>query len=192
VTVIDCLPLTANAPQMNWQTTLFEQKVRISNPTQSTLPAVRVLISGLAEGTRIYNGSGDVDGLPFVTYNQPLGPGETAELTIEYYAVDRRTPQAQFCAKPVLKSAPATQNGTAVKIDRAMWLADGTFMIEFQSVPGQVYTIEYCDDLRTWKTVTPSGTSDANRIQWIDNGPPKTESFPKQGSGRFYRVITAQ
>jgi len=59
-------------------------------------------------------------------------------------------------------------------------------------VPGQVYYIEYSNDLHTWKTVTPSGTSDANRIQWIDNGPPKTDSFPSKGSPRFYRVVTAQ
>ena len=45
------------------------------------------------------------------------------------------------------------------------------------------------DDLRNWKTVTPSGTSDANRIQWIDNGPPKTQSFPSNRSSRYYRVI---
>ena len=76
-----------------------------------------------------------------------------------------------------------------MKIERSMWLADGTFMIEFSSVPGQVYYIEYCDDLRNWKTVTPSGTSDANRIQWIDNGPPKTQSFPSNRSSRYYRVI---
>src|SRR5213596_3524007 len=105
-------------------------------------------------------------------------------MTIEYYVLDRRTPQAQFCAKPVVKSAPVSQDGTPVNIDRMMWLADGTFMIEFQSVPGQVYTIQYSDDLHTWKTVTPSGKSDANRIQWIDNGPPKTESFPKQAARR--------
>jgi len=188
VTVIDCLPLSSDAPRMNWQTTLFEQKVRVSNPTQISLPAVRVSISGLAEGTRVYNASGDVDGVPFVTYSQELGPGATAELTIEYYVLDRRTPQAQLCAKPVSKSSPTTQEGTPVKIERSMWLEDGTFMIEFSGVPGQVYYIEYCDDLRTWKTVTPSGTSDANRIQWIDNGPPKTESFPSNRLGRYCRV----
>ncbi len=79
-----------------------------------------------------------------------------------------------------------------VKIDRAIWLADGSFMIEFSAVPGQVYYIQYGDDMRTWKTVTPGGTSSANRIQWIDNGQPKTESFPSKQSARFYRVIIVQ
>jgi hypothetical protein len=40
--------------------------------------------------------------------------------------------------------------------------------------------------------VTPGGTSSANRIQWIDNGPPKTESFPDSRLTRFYRVILVQ
>jgi len=91
-----------------------------------------------------------------------------------------------------LKSSPIQQEGTPVKIDRAIWLADGTFMIEFSAVPGQVYHIQYGDDMRTWKTVTPGGTSSANRIQWIDNGQPKTESFPSKQSARFYRVIIVQ
>jgi hypothetical protein len=186
----ECLPITYDEPTMNWQTTLFEQKLRVTNPTQNTMPTVRVSISGLREGTRVYNASGDVDGVSFVTYNQPLGPGATAQLTIEYYALDRRTPAAEFCAKPAINSTPTQQDGTLVTIGRQMFLADGSFMIEFSSVPGQVYYIEYSDDMRTWKTVTPGGTSDANRIQWIDNGPPKTDSFPIQGSSRLYRVIT--
>src|SRR6185503_76173 len=192
ITVIDCLPLSSDAPKMNWQTTLFEQKVRITNPTLTQLSAVRVSVRGLREGTRVYNASGDLEGVPVVTYSQPLDPGQTAELTIEYYAVDRQTPQAQLCAKPVFPPAPSRQDGTPVKIERTLWLPDGTFMIEFSAVPGQVYTIEYSNDLSTWKTVTPSGTSGANRIQWIDNGPPKTESFPSERVTRYYRVITAQ
>jgi VCBS repeat-containing protein len=192
VTVIDCMPLSSETPKMNWQTTLFEQKVRVSNPTPMTLSAVRVSVTGLSEGTRVYNASGDVEGVPFVTYNLPLGPGESVELTIEYYALDRRTPEPQLCAKPVVRPAPIQQDGTPVQIDRTMWLADGTFMIEFSAEPGQTYHIQYCDDMRTWKTVTPGGTSDANRIQWIDNGQPKTESFPSKDTTRFYRVITSK
>src|SRR5947207_7148510 len=132
---IDCMPLTSDTPTMNWQTTLFEQKVRVTNPTQTTLSAVRVSVTGLAQGTRVYNASGDVDGVSFVTYSGEVGPGATAELTIEYYALNRQTPQPQLCAKPAVNSSPAQQDGTPVKIDRMMWLADGTFMIEFSAVP---------------------------------------------------------
>jgi len=191
--VNDCLPLTASTPQFNPQTSLFEQKVRVTNPTAFTLSAVKVSISGLRQGVQVFNASGDLEGVPFVKYDKELGAGETtAELTIEYYVIDRQAFEAQLCAKPVLKSSPIQQEGTPVKIDRAIWLADGTFMIEFSAVPGQVYYIQYSDDMRTWKTVTPGGTSSANRIQWIDNGQPKTESFPSNRLTRFYRVITVQ
>jgi len=193
LTVNDCLPLTASTPQFNPQTSLFEQKVRVTNPTAFTLSAVKISIRGLRQGVEVFNTSGDVDGVPFVQYNEELGAGETtAELTIEYYVIDRQAFEAQLCARPVLKSSPIQQDGTPVKIDRAIWLADGSFMIEFSPVPGQDYHIQYSDDMRTWKTVTPGGTSSANRIQWIDNGQPKTESFPSNRLTRFYRVITVQ
>ena len=193
LTVNDCMPATAGTPQFNPQTSLFEQKVRVTNPTTFTLSAVNISISGLRQGVQVFNTSGDVDGVPFVKYNEELGAGETtAELTIEYYVIDRQSFEAQLCARPVLKSSPIQQDGTPVKIDRAIWLADGTFMIEFSAVPGQVYHIQYGDDMLTWKTVTLGGTSSANRVQWIDNGQPKTESFPSKQSSRFYRVITAQ
>jgi hypothetical protein len=64
-------------------------------------------------------------------------------------------------------------------------------MIKFASVPGQVYYIQYCDDLPNWKTAMPGVTNGANRIQWIDNGPPKTECIPNARACRFYRVITS-
>jgi hypothetical protein len=91
----------------------------------------------------------------------------------------------------VIQSSPLEQEGTPVKIERAFWLPDGTFMIEFSAVAGQVYSVQYSEDMRTWKTASPaSGTSSANRVQWIDNGQPKTESFPSNRLCRFYRVIT--
>jgi hypothetical protein len=192
LTVYDCLPLTASAPQFNPQTSLFEQKVRVTNPTTFTLSAVKVSIRGLREGVQVFNAAGDLDGVPFVQFDQELSAVQTADLTIEYYVKDRQGFEAQLCAKPVLKSSSIEPEGTAVKIERAQWLADGTFMIEFSAVPGQVYHIQYCDDMRTWKSAGPGGTSSANRIQWIDNGQPKTESFPSKQLTRFYRIITAQ
>jgi len=190
VTVIDCLPLSSTTPLFNPQTSLFEQKVRVTNPTTSTFSAVKVSISALRQGVQVFNASGTLDGASFVQLDQDLDGGQTAELTIEYYVKDRQSFDAQFCAKPVLKSVPINQEGTPVKIDRALWLDDGSFMIEFSALPAQLYYIQYCDDMRTWKTVTPGGTSSANRIQWIDNGQPKTECFPTKQLNRFYRVIT--
>jgi hypothetical protein len=164
--------------------------VRVSNPTEFTLLALRVTVRGLAEGVQVHNASGDLDGVPFVKYNQAVAPGEAAELVIEYYVSNRRTPVAQLCAQPASVSSPTQQDGITVTMRGPMRLANGSALIEFQAVPGRVYYVQYSHDLRNWKTVTPGVSSGANRIQWIDNGPPKTESYPSDRSVRFYRVIT--
>jgi len=190
LTVMDCLSLSSEVPQLNRQSGLFEQKVHVTNSTEFTLSAVRVFITVLTEGAGVYNASGDLDGVPYVKYNQELVPGEAADLTIEYYVADRRTPEAELCARLTFNSAPVPQDGTPVTIDRKVWLANGTFLIEFAAVPGQVFHIQYSDDSLNWKTVTPGVSTGANRIQWIDNGPPKTESLPNGGVIRVYRVIT--
>ena len=191
LTVNECLPLSSGTPQLSLQTGLFEQKVQVSNPTDTALTAVRVLIKGLAEGVQVYNSSGDVNGVPFVQYNQELDPGKAADLTIEYYVSGRQSPTSELCAQPVPSSTATQRNGTAVAIERVKCLADGSVLIEFPAVSGQVYHIQYCEDLLNWTTVTPSIRSDANRIQWIDYGAPKTESFPAGRLCRFYRVIAS-
>jgi len=190
LTILDCMPMLVGSSQLNLQTGLFEQKVQITNSTKFTFPALRVSVSGLSPGVQVYNASGDIDGMPFVQFNQPLGPDQIANLTIEYYVPDRKSPDSQLCAQPVSTSSPTQRDGTPIRIERALGLADGTFLIEFAAVPGQAYYIQYCDDFLNWKTVTPSITTEANRIQWIDNGPPKTLSHPSAAHCRFYRVIT--
>ena len=188
LTVLECLPLTSDTPRLNLQSGLFEQKVRVSNPTDLTFSAVRVSIYDLTDGAQVYNASGDTDGVPLVKFNQPLGPGEVVDLTIEYYVASRQMPQSRLCAQPALSTSPIQQDGTPVNIDRIMRLADGTMLIEFEAVQGQVYQIQYCEELGIWKTATPNVTSESNRIQWIDNGQPKTDGLPDH---RMYRVITA-
>ena len=191
LTVNECMPVGSGAPQLNRQTGLFEQKVSFTNSTQSTFTAIRVLISGLRPGVQVYNASGDADGIPFVQYGESIAPGEVALLTIEYYVPDRRSPGSTLCAKAVSITPPIQPDGASITIDRIVHLTDGTMLIEFAAVPGQVYSIQYCDDFINWKTVVPGITTGANRIQWIDNGPPKTECLPNLRPLRFYRVIAA-
>jgi Immunoglobulin I-set domain/HYR domain len=190
--VDECTPLASETPHLNRQTGLFEQKASFTNSTDSAFSAVRVWIRGLPEGVQVYNASGEEDGVPFVQYNESLASGEVIYWTIEYYVPTRRTPESTLCAKPVPSSSPANQDGAPVTIDRTVRLPDGTFLIEFASVPGQVYVIQYCDDFVNWKTVIPSVTNGANRTQWIDNGPPKTDRLPSERPSRFYRVITSR
>jgi len=86
-------------------------------------------------------------------------------------------------------SQPPGPPGTPFNVDRFEALPDGSFLIEFATTPGHVYTIQYSDGPSgPFKTAVPSITAPANRLQWLDDGPPKTESQPAGGS-RFYRVF---
>ena len=44
-------------------------------------------------------------------------------------------------------------------------------------------------NLVDWKTVVPAINGTGTRLQWVDNGPPKTELLPSLDSHRFYRLI---
>ena len=84
--------------------------------------------------------------------------------------------------------APVTDTGSIIQIDRNVQFENGRFIIEFSSTPGSHYAVQYTSDMETWKTATPIITAPANKVQWYDDGPPKTESKPTTGS-RFYRVM---
>ena len=62
-------------------------------------------------------------------------------------------------------------------------------MIEFASLAGQTYAVQYSADLVVWKTAVPFLVATATRQQWLDDGAPKTESKPTETSKRFYRVV---
>lgn len=69
-------------------------------------------------------------------------------------------------------------------------LRDGRILIEFDSIPGKIYEVQYSDDeMKTWKSANPTVTAPANRFQWIDDGPPKTDAVPQNHVMRVYRVF---
>ena len=94
-TVANQAPTAASVVETNTlrvrQTGLFYQTVRISNPTPWTYAAVRLSVSNLPLVVRVWNATGTSNGVPFVLYNQPLPPGQSVDLSIEYYIPDRRT-----------------------------------------------------------------------------------------------------
>jgi hypothetical protein len=81
--------------------------------------------------------------------------------------------------------------GTVLAIDRDVQLGTNRFLIEFTATPGRSYAVQYIGDLTStnWKTADPIIIAPANRVQWYDDGPPKTESKPTTTTNRFYRVI---
>jgi len=74
-------------------------------------------------------------------------------------------------------------------IERGRMLPNGTFLIEFSSVSNSVYYVQYTSDLKTWRTAQPAIMGNGTRLQWIDNGQPKTVSPPSAEQKRFYRLL---
>ncbi|MDB6037878.1 MAG: hypothetical protein JWM99_1719, partial [Verrucomicrobiales bacterium] len=125
-----------------------------------------------------------------------LLPGESRRMTIEYYVTDHRTrptPQySLFLTDPFIAVLPSTVL-TTLSIDRSLY-SSNSFLVEFSTVLGMHYYLQYADTpagLATGQIVFPPTVGTGSRIQWIDNGPPKTVSPPLNGS-RFYRVLSDQ
>ena len=70
-------------------------------------------------------------------------------------------------------------------------LANGSILIEFTSIPGRSYSVLYSSDTNAFSTplvAVPNITAQADKTQWIDDGPPKTVSHPATNGSRTYRV----
>ncbi len=193
VNVIERPPLTfLTSVYYNPQTDYFEQRVRITNPTYSTLNAVRVLVNNLTNvpAITLRNASGKTNGVPYVETYAPVPPGSYVDMVIEFLSPLRVKPNPVLVAQLVSAPGnPAPRQGTFQPINRGLLLANRTFFIEFATRPNRVYSIQYSDDLQNWKNAQPEIRGNGNWVQWIDNGLPKTEGPPADARARFYRLI---
>lgn len=132
--------------------------------------------------------------LPMVQLNNLL-PGETRPATMEFYVADHATTPAPqyslYLADPLYHTPPPYFTMPVTLLGTRF--ANGTFLVEFPSQLGVTYYVQYAAtpaDLATnAQTVLPPINGTGAHIQWIDDGPPKTDSPPTNGS-RFYQVIT--
>ena len=174
------------------QTGLMKQAVRVFNHSSVTYSAVRVVIRGLAPGSFVYNASGtNSQAEPYVQYNQPLAPGLFVDLTIEYFVPDRSIPNVSLTGEVVVPAVPINPSGTVQAITRSLRLTDGTYLIDFSTLTNRTYYIQYSTDLATWATASPPLVGTGTGMQWVDNGPPKTDGNPATETSRFYRVLLA-
>lgn len=178
----------------NPQTGLMEQKLRLTNGSGAAVEGARAILSNL--NATIYNASGTNDGKPFVALIRPLAAGETSDLLLEYFSPER-VPFGNPTVVPwgVPAYVPVAPSG-GVEVAVSGWekLPTGGFLVEFPAEPGKVYQLIYSDDVTYSNALRalPAITAPADRVQWIDEGPPKTRRHPADVSTRFYRVIEAQ
>ncbi|HVU09387.1 MAG TPA: DUF11 domain-containing protein [Verrucomicrobiae bacterium] len=182
----------------NPQNGLVEQTIMLSNVGSTSVPAARVVITGLTN--ELYNAFGTNDGNPFVVYGQSLDANQNVSLLLQFFAFNYFTlsnSQLQAFAVPPPNLSPpaAALSGTNnFSISRIVPLSNGNMLIEFPTIVGRTYTVVYSDNVTFSNAMIapPSIVAPANRLQWVDYGPPTTLSVPTNTAARFYRVILNQ
>jgi len=179
--VLDLQATVVTPMVLNRQTGLMEQTLLLTNAGNVAVSGARVFLCGMPSNS-VYNASGyATNGCAYVDYLSPLLPGNGILLQMQYYL-------RQPVADPQL-SVEALQPPAPPVVDRVVVQPGGGVLIEFTAIPGRTYTVQYSDDqLKTWQTAVPSLTAAGNRVQWIDNGPPKTTPHPGTLKSRLYRV----
>ena len=183
------------------QTGYFPQPLRVTNPGMTTYPGLRVLIRNLPVDTatnvvRIANSHGITNKIPFFEYG-PIAPGTSVDFTIELYVSNRRTlpsPTYEVMVqepRPFFEVKASLINTNATYFD----VVSGRPVAQFKTKENGAYFIQYNSNLTAtngWKTSLPGLLGNGHTVQWVDTGPPRTDSPPGGQGARFYRVILVQ
>lgn len=200
ITVLDGPPFEVGPLVLNRQTGLFEQTVRLSNPSPLPIVAVQLAITNpLPPGVWLWNASGTNAGQVFVQHDSPVPALGWVDFHLEYYltnrpAVTNLTDAAGvfnpgYRARLVPPAAPPNPPVTNTIPVTPIVLTNGNFLVEFSTEASRFYYVQYSGDLTNWRTAVPAVIGVGSRVQWIDSGPPKTESPPSSVPSRFYRFI---
>jgi hypothetical protein len=196
----------------NPQTQLYEEFVSVTNIGQTVVHALRLSVGGLRSGVTLYNATGTNNGVPYVEYDPssnpiysnswiypfPATPPNIDHVTfvLEFFVADRHPFTNSLSATVVVAPTTAPVAGNQVTIIQSGFndlrnTSNPRFLVEFTSIPGRTYTIEYSDDsMVTWNIAVPSIVASATSTFWYDDGPPGTLSKPIYGSAnREYRVL---
>lgn len=163
-------PILALGPiVLNRQSGLFEQSVRVINPTTDPWPnGVRIYITDLDTTNRVWNATGTNNGVPYIESTALVPAGGSQDFLIQYYVPNPRTvPTNTLTAVP--NPAPA-EAPAVLALDKAFPLTNGKFCVEFASQGQRIYFIQCSHDLQHWKTISSPIVGTGQRIQWIHDG----------------------
>ena len=99
---------------------------------------------------------------------------------------------ASFAVRLSQPVPPLHPAGALVEIGYMAYpFGHGAAFLQFHTVRGGTYYVQYSTDLANWVTIQPAIAGNDSWIEWLDNGPPKTVSPPAHDSTahRFYRVL---
>lgn len=176
--------------QFNPQTGFYEQNVRVSNASLSTVERMRLYIYGLDETTTVQNSKGKGKRTPYLQSSGSIPPGGYVDMLIQYHQTGTGVPHPTLVAAAVGAGGPRMMSvaGTGVHINRGVANCDGSFMLEFPAELNRFYCVSYSSDLKNWKTVPAAIAGNGTLMCWYDCGNPQTECAPSQATARFYRV----
>jgi hypothetical protein len=176
------------AMRLDRQTGLLIQQYDVKN-TGAIAAVFRILIKNIPTTSKVWNAQGKINGVPYIDLPAVLAVGATTRITIEYFSQDRKTVPSPVFELIGASGTPVNPEGVTTTLKPRATLSGGNVLLEFNTETGKSYYIQYSSDLATWKTALPKVDGTGNRIQWIDNGSPKTESHPSAVSSRFYRIL---
>jgi hypothetical protein len=177
------------------QAGLFWERLTVINPGNSNLAAAWIAVSGLgldslSNRIRLENLSGTASVGP-VLQVLDLPAGAAVELTAEYFVSDRVTrPKPVYEAHVSAPLVPTIVETGRPRIQRVVF-RDQVALVEFNTISNRLYYVQYAPaaDATNWSTALPPLRGTGQRVQWIDNGPPKTASPPGPETNRFYRIL---
>jgi hypothetical protein len=174
----------------------FTQVITLRNDELCDAVGIRLLFTDLKPGIVVENQNGTApapDGRVAIAMAVPFAAGASIDLSVVYLSSGEFRPdlnpptiEIQFV---MADTPPASADTLAPNITRIQPMDDGRVLMEFESVPGTHYEIDYMNDFPggEWTTVALDLLAGANLTQWVDQGPPATSAL----SGvRAYRVRT--
>ena len=176
------------------QTGLFYQQVRVQNDSLGTITGLRFIVTNLVSiavtnSVYLVSATGtNANGQPYEDYSGSLAPGSTNLFTLAYYSKFRQAPVAAGVLVEVTDALPPTNSlGTTVIIRQPYMRPDGKRAFEFSTLLNRTYVIQYSNDLVTWKQAQNPVTGTGTTVIWVDTGPPDLEA--DASGSRYYRVV---
>lgn len=186
----------ASTATFNNQTSLFEVTVNVTNTTPYPINGFR-LNAGFSAylaahpSLRLYNATlTTAPGIAHVDHPFPVAVDATVSVKLAFYTSTRLFPDP-FNPILTVETLAASQlpgtDGSGVQA-QILNLPDQTKLIEFPAEIGKWYRVRYTSDFSNWHDSPVPLQAGSTRMQWIDSGPPFTDSPPSDASARFYTV----
>jgi hypothetical protein len=178
--------IVSTPQQFNPQNAYMEQRIGVTNVGTNIALSARVMFSNITY--RVANALGTNNGRPFVVHPATIQPGEDVQMLIEYFIPNRQPrPDPELIAYSIGDVTPtASRNGNGVEITDIQWrqpfgaMTESNLVLQFQAVPNAAYEMQYSSNPNFTNALRalPLLIAPANRVMWIDYGPPKTVSRP--------------